>query len=295
MRTDVSFYSEGMRVSGQLYLPDQRREGEKLPAVVLCHGFAGFKELLLPPYAERFAASGLAALLFDYRGFGGSEGERGRLVPAEQVADIRNAVTFVQTLSEVDAERVGLWGTSFGGANAIYVAAADRRVKALAAQLTFASGERMIKGTMDGEMLQKLEATLQSVLERAVTRNKVLRLAPEQILTDPESKAFVARMSEEFPQLKTKIPFATLGHVMEHNPQTVIGRVRCPTLFVSAAEDRVCPPGETEVLFALASEPKKLVVLEGCRHYDAYEGTHLEKGAGAAVQWFSTHLLSVDH
>jgi len=63
--------------------------------------------------------SGYAVLAFDYRGFGESEGERGRLVPAEQMTDIRNAVTYMQTLGEVDPERIGLWGTSFGGANAI--------------------------------------------------------------------------------------------------------------------------------------------------------------------------------
>ena len=57
-REDVAFYSEGRRLSGHLYLPDDRKEGERRPAVVLAHGYTGVKELILPAYAERFAAQG---------------------------------------------------------------------------------------------------------------------------------------------------------------------------------------------------------------------------------------------
>jgi cephalosporin-C deacetylase-like acetyl esterase len=77
-------------------------------------------------------------------------------VPQEQVADIRNAITFVQTLKEADEEKIGLWGTSFGGANCIYAASVDERVKALAVQLTFASGKRMITGELEEEERNKL-------------------------------------------------------------------------------------------------------------------------------------------
>ncbi|MCL6588986.1 MAG: alpha/beta hydrolase [Firmicutes bacterium] len=67
--------------------------------------------------AQAFAAAGFAALTFDYQSFGASEGERGRLNPAEQIIDIRSFITFLQTLPEVEPERIGLWGSSYGGAN----------------------------------------------------------------------------------------------------------------------------------------------------------------------------------
>ena len=290
MRKNVAFYSEGQQIAGHLYLPEGVAENSKCPAVVLCHGFAGFKELLLPPYAEKFAQNGFVALVFDYRGFGESQGERGRLVPVEQIADIRNAITFVQTLPEVDAQRIGLWGTSFGGANAIYVAAVDSRVKALAVQLTFASGERMIKGDLGPEQIQKLESTLQAVQERAVVKNKTLRLGPDQILTDQESKTFYAENVGKFPQLATKIPLSALRHIMEHNPQDVIARLKCPVLFLAAEKDTVCPAEQSRILFGLAPEPKKLVLLENCRHYDSYEGAPFEKGSTAIMEWFSQYL-----
>ncbi len=146
MKQEIVFYSENCKIAGDLYLPDSLGEGCRLPAVVLCHGFSGIREILLPPYADFFSQNGFAACVFDYRGFGDSEGERGRLVPAEQVVDIRNAITFLETLPQVDPARIGLWGTSFGGANAIYAAAIDTRVKCLSVQITFGSGERMVAG-----------------------------------------------------------------------------------------------------------------------------------------------------
>ncbi|MCP5052161.1 MAG: alpha/beta fold hydrolase, partial [bacterium] len=143
MTRDVEFYSEGSRIKGVLYLPGNGEEESKPPAIILCHGFAGIKELLLPAYANAFSENGFAVLTFDYRGFGESEGEEGKLSPQLQITDIRNAITFVQSLKEVDAQRVGLWGTSYGGANAVVATAKDNRVKCLTVQLTFEDGERV--------------------------------------------------------------------------------------------------------------------------------------------------------
>ncbi|MFA5353884.1 MAG: alpha/beta fold hydrolase [Thermodesulfovibrionales bacterium] len=281
----VSFFSEGTPIAGELYLPAGKQE--KLPAVVLCHGFSGTKELLLPAYAEGLAESGYAVLAFDYRGFGESEGERGRLVPDEQMTDIRNAVTYMQTLGEVDPERIGFWGTSFGGANAIRVAAIDKRIRAITVQLTFASGRRMVTGNMDTEAVRKLEETLKKVRERAVTQNKVLRLNAGQILTDEESKAFFEKVTQQNPQLNVKIPFITLQHILEHNPEDCIAEVGCPVLIIAAENDGVCPPSESQMLFERAREPKKMLLLEGCRHYDAYAGEPFRKGIAEIRQWFS--------
>src|SRR3990172_12497741 len=114
MERRVEYYSQGAKVRGVLYLPDGAA-GRRLPGIVLCHGFTGIKELILPDYARRFAAAGYAALTFDYRGFGESEGPRWRLIPWEQVIDIRNAITLLPCQPEGDAQRIGLWGTSYGG------------------------------------------------------------------------------------------------------------------------------------------------------------------------------------
>jgi dienelactone hydrolase len=137
--TKVHFYSDGQKLAGALTLPEGAGPH---PGVVLCHGFTGIKELILPDYARRFVEAGFAALTFDYHGFGESEGPRGRLIAMEQVRDIRNAITFLQNWPEVDAERIGLWGTSYGGAHAPYVAGIDDRVKCAVAQVGFGDPAR---------------------------------------------------------------------------------------------------------------------------------------------------------
>ena len=104
MKREVVFYSEGAKIVADMYVPEQYAEGEKYPVIILCHGFSGIREILLPSYAETFAAAGYISLIFDYRGFGDSEGERGRLIPSEQVVDIRNAITFMEAQPEADTK-----------------------------------------------------------------------------------------------------------------------------------------------------------------------------------------------
>ncbi|MBN2108819.1 MAG: alpha/beta fold hydrolase [Deltaproteobacteria bacterium] len=290
MKQEVVFYSENCKIIGDLYMPDNLTDGEKLPAVVLCHGFSGIREILLPPYAEFFAQNGFAVLVFDYRGFGDSQGERGRMVPAEQVVDIRNAITFMETLPQVDPGRIGLWGTSFGGANAIYTAAIDRRVKCISVQITFASGERMVTGGMNDEAKEKLTSTLQKAWQRAVTKNKPLMLNMDQILTDPDSKEFYQKTVDIHPKLKNRLPLLTIKESMECKPEHHIAGLCIPVMIIGATGDIVCPVEESKILYAKASQPKELFIIEGARHYDVYEGNNFALSAGKALEWYAKYL-----
>ena len=290
MRKSIVFYSEGCKLVGDLFLPNTTPNGQGVPAIILCHGFAGIREILLPPYAEAFAGAGFAALIFDYRGFGDSEGERGRLVPAEQIADIRNAITFLETLPEIAADRIGLWGTSFGGANAICTAARDSRVKCLAVQITFGSGERMVTGGLSDAEREKLLNTIQKAWQRAVTKNKPLYLTLDQILTDPDSKAFYQQMVERVPKLKTRLPLLTIRESMEYKPEDCLAAVQVPILIIGADQDIVCPFEESKTLFTKARPPKELTLIAGARHYEVYEGEYFKQSSGKAIEWFKKYL-----
>jgi len=114
MRHDITFPSEGLNCAGWLYVPDNQKSGEQHPAIVMAHGFSGVKEQYLDTFAEVFAAAGFVTLVFDYRYLGASEGtEQGRIIPAEQQEDYRNAITWVSLRPEVDALRIGVWGSSY--------------------------------------------------------------------------------------------------------------------------------------------------------------------------------------
>jgi dipeptidyl aminopeptidase/acylaminoacyl peptidase len=117
MRQDVAFTSQGLRCAGWLYTPDDRRPGERRPAIVMAHGFSAVKEMHLASFAERFCAAGFVTLVFDYRYFGDSEGgPRSQLFPHEQHEDYRSAITWVSLRDDVDPTRIGVWGSSYSGA-----------------------------------------------------------------------------------------------------------------------------------------------------------------------------------
>src|SRR5690606_14647130 len=117
-RTRVTFLSDGDQCAGFLYRP--ANAAEPVPAVILSNGFSNTMDWIVPDYAERFAAAGFAALIFDYRYFGESDGQPRQLVSVdEQRADIHAALDFMRAQPGIDPDRVALWGTSLGGGHVI--------------------------------------------------------------------------------------------------------------------------------------------------------------------------------
>src|SRR4051794_15267674 len=134
MREDISFDAEGATLRGWFYAPESPGNHDGHPCVVMAHGFSAVKEQHLDDYAEVFAAAGLACVVYDNRGFGASDAAPGKprleIDPWEQVRDYQHAVTYAQAREDVDAERIGVWGSSYSGAHSYVVGAIDRRVKA---------------------------------------------------------------------------------------------------------------------------------------------------------------------
>lgn len=291
MIKNLSFYSEGKVLKGNLYLPENFVEGEKLPIIVLCHGFGGVKELLLPNYANKFAESGFAAFTFDYRGFGESEGEAGRIVPCEQVMDIRNAISFISSLSEIHPDKIALWGTSLGGANALIATAMDKRIKALSVQITFGNGERNNTSHMSAEDKEKKENALIKASINAATKNKVLKLPLKKILSDEQSSKFFEEYKDLFPEaMATSIPFLTTKYIDEWKPENFYDKIKIPTLVIGATKDIVNNPKEAQYIFdGLQIEDKKLLMVEAT-HYDIYVGENLNLVAKEQIKWFEKFL-----
>src|SRR2546423_1115886 len=139
----VTFESDGLRLSGVLHTPED--EG-KHPAFLLLHGFGGTRngagDLAA---AELLTSLGYAALRFDFRGCGESEGERAFILCLDQVSDTRNAVSYLQSLPNVDGDRIGVLGSSFGAAVAVYTGGVDERVGAVVSLGGWGNGERKFR------------------------------------------------------------------------------------------------------------------------------------------------------
>ena len=158
MRTDVEFSTEDrVMLRGWHYRPDRGRG--PWPTIVMAHGFSAVKEMYLDRFAEVFAAAGLAALVFDNRTFGASDGEpRQEIDPWRQIADYRDAISYALTRPETDGRRIGVWGSSYSGAHVLVLGATDRRIKCVASQVPLISGYRNARRLIRADVIAAVEA-----------------------------------------------------------------------------------------------------------------------------------------
>lgn len=140
-REDIEIPFAGERMAGWLYNSSKYSAENPGPALVLGHGLGGTKELRLDVFADEFNQLGYTVLVFDYRFNGGSTGQPRALVSwTEQQKDWHAAIAWLRERPNVDPERVGIFGTSFGGGHVISVAAKDHRLKAVISQCPFTDG-----------------------------------------------------------------------------------------------------------------------------------------------------------
>jgi fermentation-respiration switch protein FrsA (DUF1100 family) len=286
----VHFYSEGARLEGDYFLPADLKAGERRPGIVLCHGYSGIRNLILPDYAKLFVAAGFVALSFDYRGFGGSEGPKWRIMALEQIDDIRNAVTWLEAQPEVDSGRIGVWGTSNGGAHAPYVAGVDERVKAAVGQVGYGDGRRLLLDIRSPEERRELEKRLAEDRRKRVVNGAGDAADCPTLLASPQTRAFFAEALKSFPELYCEIPWASAEKTMEYRPIDVVDRIAPRALLLIGAEqDDLCKFDGYRELYERARDPKKLVGLP-ITHYEIYTPPWVEKSAKLAIEWFERYL-----
>ena len=288
----VHFYSEGSRLARRLYTPDGASSEDKRAGIILCHGFTGIKESILPQYAEAFAEAGMVALVFDYRGFGESDGIRGRLLWHDQADDIRNAVTYLSTREEADENRLGLWGTSYGGALAPYAFALDERVGACVGQLGFSDGYSAVASRMPPEQIEVFRGMIEQDRRQRVLNNNPMYGNAQALAGDPEMTEFFEEASKALPQLRDReIMLQFLEAHMEFSPILVIHRKgNRPLMLIAAELDVVCPMENYKELYDKAPEPKKWFVFENTRHFEFYSGEPALRSAAEAVNFYKTNL-----
>jgi cephalosporin-C deacetylase-like acetyl esterase len=144
-RKDIEFQnSVGITIRGWLYTPSNTTS-EPLPCIVAAHGWSAVKEMGLDAVGEAFVANlKIAVLIIDNRGFGASDAGAGQprleIIPSDQISDFSDAITYAQTLPEVEPKKIGIWGSSYSGGHVLVVAATDKRVKAVISQVSEGHG-----------------------------------------------------------------------------------------------------------------------------------------------------------
>jgi dienelactone hydrolase len=300
MREDIEFDAEGAMLRGWFY----EAEGATGPApcVVMAHGWTSTKQMYLDKFAEVFAAAGLAVLVFDNRGWGDSGTAPGKpqyeIDPWEQIRDYQHAITYAQNRSEVDPDRIGVWGTSFSAAHAFVVAAIDRRVKAVSGQAPFISGRatyanlvrvnNLVVGPDQFTADRRARAQGEPPAMVPVIGNDPGELVG---LPTPDSyEWFTTARSELDPKWPNQVTLRSLDNFYGYEPARFLPDITpTPLLMIVGREDGLTGGNLAASAYQTAAEPKKIVFLPG-GHFAAYTGDGFTVASQAARDWFLSHL-----
>lgn len=292
MRKPVTFYSEGVKLDGDLFLPDGIKPDEIRAGIVLCHGYTGVKDLYLPDNARVLNEAGYVVLTFDYKGWGKSEGPRSRLAPMSRVADVQAALTFLGLQKEVDEDRLGIYGTSYGGATVVWTAAIDERVKCTVSCVGIGHGARWMRSVRRPDEWHDLLAFSKKDREQRVLSGKSEMADRNAILLpDRQSAELAAAARKNNPNAINTLPLEYIDETLQFHPEWVVDKIAPrPILFITTDDDRLVPPEETLALHAKAGEPKGLVILNGYGHYQVYTEPAFSEVMAPTLAWFDKYL-----
>jgi dienelactone hydrolase len=284
-RADI--ISEGVRLTGEVFRPKGRPQDEKLPAIILCHGWGGTAALLRPE-AIAFARAGFLTVTFDYRGWGASDGRiillepkpkstgkgheftarvreiREVVDPIEQTTDLQNVIHWAAGEPGVDAERIGLWGSSYSGGHVVYAAARDPRVKCLVSQVPALDSRWVVLGP-----------------QRALTLGEATRMARGEAGYPQPGTLFLGSLRGA-PVRAKLINYAPV--------EDAARAAQCAMLFLVAEKEELFRNEENARLaFERAKGPKEYVVLPGITHYGVYRQAR-SQAIQLETAWFQKHL-----
>ncbi|KAF4956906.1 hypothetical protein FGADI_3509 [Fusarium gaditjirri] len=283
-RRDVEFPTvDGLTLRGWFYTASG--DG-KLPCIIMANGLAGLKEQFCPNFAQRFQAAGYGVLLFDHRNWGASDGlPRSETNPIQSGRDYSDAFDYAASLDEVDASKIVYWGTSMCGGSVLHAAAFDHRIRAVISQVPFVSGEVLSSNLapMIGSLYssrQQLKAGKPAPLIKmfAETANESLQQNSEALISDGNLCNFLKALEKDKLPWSPNVTPQTLLNLVAFEPLAFMHRIAPTPLFLVVAESDMCAPTFTQLkAYALAYEPKKLVILKGAGHFDPYHGKVFEE------------------
>lgn len=290
----VDIWSDGTRISGDFFAPSGSAAGEKLPTLLLCHGWGGIRSHLNAAYAPVFAKAGFNVLTFDYRGWGDSDSrlvlrepqpkadEKGEATarvqvirevvdPVDQLEDIQAALNFLEGEPTVDMGRIGLWGTSYGGGHVVWTAAHDPRVKAIVAQVGAMNSTLAIGG----------------------------RLADQGGLAFAHAQG-VARARGEIDPVPQNQPISEglrgtpiLEKVAEYRPVDYVDGITAAVLIIDVEKEELFDVSQNgRKVYELIKDrvPSKYFLFEGLTHYQIYSGEPYRQASQMALEWFGEQL-----
>jgi fermentation-respiration switch protein FrsA (DUF1100 family) len=294
-RSDITFQSGGTQCAAWLYRPPGNGGG-LTPCVVMAHGFSATREDQLQLPAERFAAAGFAALVFDYRHFGDSDGEPRQIVDLRsQYEDWDAAIAFAREVDGIDSQRLVLWGTSFSGGHVIDAAVRHPEVAAVIAQTPFTDG--LIQAL---RMPPRIGARL--IVDGLRDETRRLRgQSPRMVPVAAPRGGYAAfndrHVWDSIPVLMTaesrwrnEVAARIALRLPVHRPGRRASRVSCP-LLVQVVEGETVMSNRAAERAARIAPRGEFRSYQGFNHFDIYVGEGFERLSIDQLDFLTRHLL----
>jgi len=289
----VTFLSEGIKLAGNVYIPENYKEGKKLPAIIFITPATGVKEQVAGVYAKKLAEKGFITLAFDHQSYGESEGEpRTTENIFKKSEDIRSAVSFMRSLEQVDKNRIGATGICAGGGYIIQTAVGERRINAVATvsgtlmfkgNVAAAGGEAILK--MAGEARQKYDETgevtyIPIIAEPNAESNSFVREAYEYYINN----------QDKYPTWKNQVDASAFANLAAFDIKDIVSSLTpTPVLFIAGTNAVTGPLSQNA--FDNANEPKELFWVDRATHISMYYNEeHINQASEKLDEFFQEKL-----
>jgi len=292
LRTDVTIPSGNDTLAAWLYLPERR--GGKPPVIVMAHGLGAVKEMRLDAYAERFVAAGYACLVFDYRHFGGSTGEPRQLLDIKrQIEDWKAAVAWARASREVDGSRVIVWGTSFGGGHAIWIAAEDGNIAAAIAQCPFTDGLATSRTFNPVTTAKVTVLALRDLAADVLGRDPVYVTSAgpagsTSLMNAWDCEAGYLALTPQARTFQNRVAARFALHIAFHSPGRRAKEIQAPIFFAICRKDTLAPANASQRHAEKA--PRGEVKVYPIGHFDIYLGEAFDQAVADYIDFLQRHV-----
>jgi uncharacterized protein len=287
--TAVEFFSEGERIAALWRTPEDA--AGRLRAIVQGPGWLGLKDAkLYVRYHEALTEAGFGVLVIDYRGFGDSGGPR-ELSPHRQFEDLVNAVTYLTTRDDVDADAIGAFGTGgTGGGNAVLLAEADQRVRAVVSQVPVADGRDWLHRMRSESDWLAFLADLEEDRRRRVLTGEGRRVHPrEEIMVPSAERRTTTVKADVDDRIPAEVSLAAADEILAYRPLDAAARLTTPLMVIGVEGDATTPTDHAVSLYEAARGPRRLVMQRHTTHYAAYD-RYWTTVTPLIVDWFDGHV-----
>jgi dienelactone hydrolase len=305
LKQEVQFNSSGHKLKGVLTRPE-RIKGD-VPLIVMAGGWCYTKEIVMPYYGQQFVDIGCATLAFDYRKFGESEGEpRQDLNPWEQIEDIRNAVSFAESLDGVDSKKIGLMGISYAGGHAIIAGAIEPRLAFIISTVPVVDGWLTARRCHGEARFARLQKVVADDRDSRYLGNPsgIIAQSPKE---DPSKElvawpfphifsGFMAIKAKEAPLHEHWTTIESVEWLLRYQVIPYAQRIyEKPVLVAIAKGDNITSADlEIDMFNAIPSPHKKFVSIGGVDHMSLYtKPEDLAKIGKASADWLKETLATL--